>query len=73
MKYNFDNPPDRRNSDSHKWNAFEEDVLPLWISDMDFASPPVVIAALHERSEHGVFGLPVHPPEELCGLLIKNG
>jgi cysteine-S-conjugate beta-lyase len=72
MKYDFDNPPDRRNSDSDKWNTYGEDVLPLWISDMDFVSPPAVIDALRERAEHGVFGLPVHPPEELCGLLIQQ-
>lgn len=72
MNYDFDTPLDRRNSDSHKWNAFPEDILPLWISDLDFASPPPVIAALQERVEHGVFGYPLHPPHELCNLLIQQ-
>lgn len=48
--------PDRRNSDSVKWGLFEDDVLPLWVADMDFTSPPEVIHALHERVSHGVFG-----------------
>lgn len=48
--------PDRRNTDSVKWGLFEEDVLPLWVADMDFTSPPAVIEALHQRVAHGVFG-----------------
>lgn len=48
--------PDRRQSDSLKWGLFGNDVLPLWVADMDFTSPPKVIKALHERVEHGVFG-----------------
>ncbi len=70
MKIDFDLPIDRRHSDSHKWNKYGPDVLPLWIADMDFASPPCVLEALHERVNHGVFGLPVHPPEELSGIII---
>ncbi len=50
------NTPDRRKTDSIKWGVFGEDVLPLWIADMDFTSPPEVIEALKKRVEHGVFG-----------------
>ena len=56
MKYNFDKIIDRRASDSIKWNIFEEDVLPLWVADMDFLSPPEVLDALQKRIDHGVFG-----------------
>lgn len=56
MKYNFDLILDRRASDSIKWNLFEEDVLPLWVADMDFLSPPEVLDALRKRIDHGVFG-----------------
>jgi len=56
MKYNFDQVLDRRASDSIKWNFFEEDVLPLWVADMDFLSPPEVLDALKKRIDHGVFG-----------------
>ena len=53
----FDTPIDRRNSDSIKWGKYAgRDVLPLWVADMDFAAPPAVLAALHRRIEHGVFG-----------------
>jgi len=53
----FDAPVDRRGSDSIKWSKYAgRDVLPLWVADMDFAAPPPVIATLHQRIEHGVFG-----------------
>jgi cystathionine beta-lyase len=53
--------PDRRNSDSVKWNLYGDGVLPLWVADMDFTSPPEVIDALHERVRHGVFGYAAEP------------
>lgn len=57
MSYNFDTPPDRRDTDSQKWQRYAgRDVIPLWVADMDFRSAPEVIAALHERVDHGVFG-----------------
>ncbi|MBL8429299.1 MAG: PatB family C-S lyase [Dechloromonas sp.] len=53
----FDQPIDRRGSDSEKWRRYAgRDVLPLWVADMDFAAPPAVMAALHRRIEHRVFG-----------------
>ncbi len=59
MQYNFDQVLDRRHSDSIKWNAYPEDVIPMWVADMDFVSPQPVIRALQERVEQGVFGYPV--------------
>lgn len=41
---------------SQKWHRYSEDVLPLWVADMDFLSPPAVIEALQRRVAHGVFG-----------------
>ena len=53
----YDTPVDRRGSDSVKWGRYAgRDVLPLWVADMDFAAPPVVLDALRQRIEHGVFG-----------------
>jgi len=52
----FDRVVDRRQSDSIKWNYYDEDVTPMWIADTDFESPPCVIEALHERVSHGIFG-----------------
>jgi cystathionine beta-lyase len=57
MKFDFDRPIDRRDSDSRKWNRYgDRDIIPLWICDFDFASPPEVISALQSRVNHGVFG-----------------
>ena len=57
MAFDFDHPPDRRGTDSVKWGRYAgRDVLPLWVADMDFPSPPEVMEALHRRVEHGVFG-----------------
>ena len=60
--FNFDAPIDRLQSphhDSIKWGRYVgRDVLPMWVADMDFAPPPVVIEALKTRVDHGVFGYP---------------
>ena len=64
MIYDFDRVIERRHSDSVKWGLYDEDVLPLWVADMDFPSPEPVIRALRERVEHGVFGYGM-PPQEL--------
>jgi cystathionine beta-lyase len=41
MTFNFDTPPDRRGTDSQKWQKYAgRDVLPMWVADMDFESAP---------------------------------
>jgi cystathionine beta-lyase len=52
----FDVIVDRRDSGCAKWSAYEEDVLPMWVADMDFKSPEPILAALQARVAHGVFG-----------------
>jgi cystathionine beta-lyase len=47
---------ERRRTGSAKWDRFPDDVLPLWVADMDFPSPPSVVAALEGRAAHGVYG-----------------
>jgi cystathionine beta-lyase len=59
MELNFDVLPNRRATESTKWRAFDEDVLPMWVADMDFRSPDAVIEALKQRVDHGVFGYPM--------------
>ncbi len=55
--FDFDHGPDRRGTDSQKWQKYAgRDILPLWVADMDFTSPPPVIAALQDRVAHGIFG-----------------
>lgn len=57
MKYNFDEIVLRRGSNSYKWDsAKEDDVLPMWVADMDFRTAPSIIDAMAKRVQHGVFG-----------------
>ena len=65
QNFDFDTIVDRNNTGSEKWDKYRgRDVIPLWVADMDFRSPPAVIDALHERVAHGVFGY-THPTDEL--------
>lgn len=61
MKYNFDEEIDRRGTESVKYDAVQkrwgrDDLLPMWVADMDFRTPPFVIEALRSRLEHEVLG-----------------
>lgn len=56
MNFSFDQIINRRASDSVKWNYYDDQVLPLWVADMDFLSPPSVSESLINRINHGVFG-----------------
>jgi cystathionine beta-lyase len=69
--YDFDACIERRDTDSLKWGRHGEDVLPLWVADMDFRSPQPVIRALEERVAHGVFGYGMEPPD-LRGMLVER-
>lgn len=62
MAFDFDQGIDRRHSDSLKWHKYgDRDVLPLWVADTDFRSPPCVIEAIKNRADHGVFGYGATP------------
>jgi len=53
----FDHVIDRRGTDSYKWQRYAgRDILPMWVADMDFASPPAVLDAIQRRTAHGIFG-----------------
>lgn len=56
MIYDFDKVICRRNTNSAKWDMKDEDILPVWVADMDFESPKPVIDALRKRVEHGIYG-----------------
>ena len=81
MAFDFATPVERRhpgaglqhggpsNWPSQKWHRYGEEVLPLWVADMDFISPPAVLEALRARVDHGVFGYGLVPDslrETLC-------
>lgn len=62
----FDQVVDRRNTDCIKWDGVlevfgREDVLPMWVADMDFRPPETVIKAVMERAAHGVYGYEKKP------------
>ncbi len=60
MNYDLDHVPERRPTDSIKWNHFEAGVLPMWVADMDFPVAEPILNALRQRVEHGVFGYPAY-------------
>ncbi len=68
MKYNFDEIIDRRGTGALKWDALQErygdpNLLPLWVADMDFATPPFILNALRERLDHPVLGYTIMPAD----------
>ena len=61
MKYNFDEVIDRRNTDSQKWDCFpqifgRDDVLPMWVADMDFPVAKPIVDAVKKRAAHEFYG-----------------
>ena len=54
--FDFDKSTQRHNTHSLKWDKYPSNITPLWVADMDFESAPSIIAAINERTEHGVFG-----------------
>jgi cystathionine beta-lyase len=68
--FDFDEVVDRRDTASEKWEKYRgRDIIPMWVADMDFRSPPVVLEALHRRTAHGVFGYTGAPPELVEAVL----
>ena len=54
--YDFNKIVSRETTNCAKWDTVGKGLLPMWVADMDFQSPPQVIAALKERAEHGIYG-----------------
>lgn len=53
----FDKQIDRTKSHCEKWDKYkDQDVIPMWVADMDFKAPQCIIDALHVRVDHGIFG-----------------
>lgn len=68
IRYDFDRIVERRGTDCVKYDALQEpfgrtDVMPLWVADMDFETPPFIIEALRRRLEHPVLGYGIEPEE----------
>ena len=61
--YDFDRIIERRNTDSVKWCYYGEDVLSMWVADMDFPAPePVLEAAFRRIQEERMQGIPLLNP-----------
>ena len=59
--FDFNQPVERRGTDSYKWDDNERlfgraDVLPFWVADMDFATPEPILDAIRARTGHPVLG-----------------
>ncbi len=59
----FDVILSRRHTNSYKWDTTPDDVIPMWVADMDFKTAPAIIEALEERVRQGIFGY-THVPDE---------
>lgn len=63
MHYNFDELIERKHTNSYKWDDnSNEEVLPMWVADMDFRTAQPIIDALTNRVQHGIFGY-AKPPQ----------
>ena len=61
MKYDFDQVCDRKNTDCAKWDSVQslfgsEDLIPMWVADMDFPVAQPIVEALKKRAEHPFYG-----------------
>ena len=74
MKYNFDEIINRKDNHSVKYNELgrfgTDDIIPLWIADMDFRTAEPVVRALKEKADHGIFGY-VYRPDEYFDSFIR--
>ncbi len=70
VTFDFDTPPQRRGTDSQKWQRYgNRDILPLWVADMDFQSPPAILEALRRRVDHGIFGYARPVPSTVAAVV----
>lgn len=72
-KYNFDTMIDRRGTSCLKYDFGMErkgrdDLLPLWVADMDFKLPEEILADLRKRVDHGIFGYTAPDAEYYAAL-----
>lgn len=71
MTYDFDKVISRKGTNSCKWDSIESDnLLPMWVADMDFQTAPAIIEALQRRVSHGIFGY-THVPDAYYQAVIS--
>lgn len=76
MKYNFDKIENRKNTSCLKWDMMEDifgcdDLIPMWIADMDFPSPQPIVEAIKERADHPFFGY-TQTPQTLIDTVVER-
>ncbi|WP_292778037.1 aminotransferase class I/II-fold pyridoxal phosphate-dependent enzyme [Methanobrevibacter sp.] len=54
MKYNFESIIDRKNTNSLKWDLFDDE-YPMWVADMDFYASPLIYESVSRKAKHGVY------------------
>lgn len=54
MKYNFESIIDRKNTNSLKWDLFDDE-YPMWVADMDFYAAPLIYESVNRKANHGVY------------------
>ncbi len=87
QKYDFTSVINRKNTDCFKWDLASkifknEEALPMWVADMDFASAPEIVKAIQTRASHPIYGYAARPDsfnnsliawaEKRHGFEIKN-
>lgn len=71
MDFDIDAKSARAGSDCAKWSMYDDDVIPMFVADMDFPSPPAVVEAIQARAAHGFFGYQKGSPE-LADLVVER-
>ena len=80
MKYNFDTIVDRSNNFAAKWSEMDKkygtnDLLPMWIADMDFKAAPCIVEAIRNRLDQEIYGYTTRPDsynESIVNWLSKR-
>ncbi len=67
MKYNFDEIIERKGTGSIKYDKIpyifgRDNLQPLWVADMDFATPPFILEDIKKRMEHPILGYAMRKP-----------
>jgi len=70
----FDRGVNRKNTNARKWDGMKEvfgkdDLLPMWVADMDFKSPQAVVDAVTKRAAQGVYGYPLRQPSYFQAIM----
>ncbi|MFC1957046.1 MalY/PatB family protein [Chloroflexota bacterium] len=76
MKYDFDQICSRQNTDCSKWDAAKtifgfEEIIPMWVADMDFPTAKPIVEALEKRTRHEFYGY-TYPGPGLVKAIIER-